>query len=120
MSDVVQLHNGKNFPLYKIEEAVYQSKADVMSCTVVRIEGEKGSYVVVHVEPQPRAIVSKEDFLAQVALSLRPVLPRELYDTLFIRYRDNVESFPIAPSGKRDIKALADEGTTFAIHYCNI
>lgn len=120
MSDVVQLHNGKNFPLYKIEEAVYQSKADVMSCTVVRIEGEKGSYVVVHVEPQPRAIVSKEDFLAQVALSLRPVLPGELYDALFIRYRDNVESFPIAPSGKRDIKALADEGITFAILYCNI
>lgn len=120
MSDVVQLRSGEKFPLYKIEEATYHSKSNVMSCTVVRMEGEKGSYVVIHVEPQPTAIASKEDFLAQVALSLRPVLPEEMYDMLFIRYRDNVESFPIAPSGKRDIKALIDEGTAYAIPYDNI
>lgn len=120
MSDVVQLRSGEKFPLYKIEEATYYSKSNVMSCTVVRMEGEKGSYVVVHVEPQPTAIISKEDFLAQVALSLRSALPEELYDMLFIRYRNNVESFPIAPSGKRDIKALVDEGTTYAIPYGSI
>lgn len=120
MSDVVQLRSGEKFPLYKIEEATYHSKSNIMSCTVVHIEGEKGSYVVVHVEPQPAAIASKEDFLAQIALSLRPVLPEEMYDMLFIRYRDNVESFPIAPSGKRDIKALIDEGTAYAIPYDNI
>ena len=116
-SDVIQLCTGEKFPLYKIEEAVYHSKAKVMSCTAVCVRLDNVSYVVVHVEPQPTVVVSKEKFLHQIALSLKSVLPIELRNVLFIRYRDNVESFPIAPSGKRDISSLIQEGINHAIKY---
>ena len=113
MSDIVQLSGGEKFPLYKIEEAVYQRKTDVMSCTVVCVKND----VVVHVEPQPTVTITKEEFLRHVASSIKPILPKALHNTLFIRYRDNVESFPIAPSGQRDIQSLTNEGATCAAPY---
>lgn len=119
-SDVIPPRDGKKFPLYKIEEAVTQDTANVMSCTVVRVEYEYGFYVVVHVEQQPTAVILREEFIYKVALSIRPVLPGELYGALFIRYRDNIESFPIAPSGKRDAACLIDEGIVNAQKNCNI
>lgn len=84
-----------------------------MSCTVVCVKND----VVVHVEPQPTVTITKEEFLRHVASSIKPILPKALHNTLFIRYRDNVESFPIAPSGKRDIQSLTNEGATCAAPY---
>lgn len=62
MSDVVRLRSGEKFTLYKIEEAVYQGKTDVMSCTVVHTGENDGGCVVVHVDPQPISTVPKEGF----------------------------------------------------------
>lgn len=116
-SDVIQLCTGEKFPLYKIEEAVFHGKAKVMSCTAVCVKEQNVSYVVVHVEPQPTVEVSKKKFIHQVAGSINSILPLELRTVLFIRYRDNVESFPIAPSGKRDILSLIREGISNAQMY---
>ncbi len=46
---------------------------------------------------------------------IRHILPKELFDTVYVRFRDNRESFPIAPSGKRDIRALIEEGMKNAV-----
>lgn len=120
MCDVTQLDDGEEFPLYKIEEAVYKGKTDTMSCAVVCVKDGDKFGIVVHVEPQPTAGTLKEQFLCQVASSIKPILPKELREILFIRYRNNNESFPIAPSGKRDITALISEGTICAVPYNNI
>lgn len=119
-SDVIKLSNGEKFSLYKIDEAIFRGSAKIMSCATVWQEYEDRVKVIVHVEPLPTVEISKEKFIYQIALSIKSILPKELYDAIFIRYRDNIESFPVAPSGKRDIKSLREEGITYAIPYNNI
>ena len=39
-------------------------------------------------------------------------LPKDVIDRLYLRIRSNKESFPLAPSGKRNYQELISEGIT--------
>ena len=53
-----------------------------------------------------------EKILKSCAERLQNKIPDEVLDQLFFRVRSFEESFPAAPSGKRDTKKLIAEGIT--------
>lgn len=114
VTDNINLSNGSIYPFYKIEELL-DNIDSVMSCTVVRIED---NIVVIHIEPQPVETVDCKLLLHRIENEIKRNCPKEIVRNLYIRIRNNQESFPIAPSGKRDKKALIDEGIEWALKIC--
>lgn len=110
MVDKICMNGGEEYPFYKIEEALEVIKV-LLSCTVVT----QGQNIIVHIESRPDMRVDKDEFVGEVAKRIKTICPEEIIDKIYIRYRDNVESFPVAPSGKRDRKKLIDEGVKCAV-----
>ena len=82
-----------------------------MSTTAVRVNDDKmGESIVIHVEFSPVMISGFAKALDSINARLKKEFPKELLDKMYIRVHSNVESFPIAPSGKRNRGALIDEG----------
>lgn len=103
--------NGRTIPLFEIEDVVLKDTKNVMSTTVVRVNDAKmGDVIIVHVEFSPVMISSFTRALDSINARLKKAFPKELVDKMYIRLHSNVESFPIAPSGKRNRGALIDEG----------
>lgn len=113
-TDNIMLSNGNKYPFYKIEELLGNIDS-VMSCTVVQIDN---NVVVVHIEPQPGETVDHKILLSQIKEEIGGNCPKEIVEDLYIRIRNNQESFPIAPSGKRDKRALINEGIEQAWKIC--
>lgn len=110
LCDKICMSGGEEFPFYKIEEALEGIKK-LLSCTVVA----QGQNIIVHIESRPDMRVDKDEFVGEVVEKIKSICPQEVIDKIYIRYRDNAESFPVAPSGKRDRKKLIDEGIKCAV-----
>ncbi len=103
--------NGRTIPLFEIEDVVLKDTKNVMSTTAVRVNDDKmGESIVIHVEFSPVMISGFAKALDSINARLKKEFPKELLDKMYIRVHSNVESFPIAPSGKRNRGALIDEG----------
>lgn len=103
--------NGRTIPLFEIEDVVLKDTKNVMSTTAVRVNDAKmGDVIIVHVEFSPVMINSSLRALDGINARLKKAFPKELVDKMYIRLHSNVESFPIASSGKRNRGALIDEG----------
>ena len=107
MTDNIFLSNGEKFPLYKIEDVVLKDTKNVMSCTVVDINNHD---LVCHIELQPLTKTNKKKIYKSIADRMIKYLPIEVLDITYIKIRNNEDSFPIDPSGKRSISMLKDEG----------
>lgn len=106
MNDTFELTNGVKYPLYYIEDCILKDTKNVMSCTVVKVD----NVYVCHIELQPIR-QKKDDFiLKSIFERLVAFIPCEILDYLYIRIRNNEESFPLDPSGKRSISALRLQG----------
>ena len=81
-----------------------------------------GLDIVIHIEPQPTKNFGKNRVLDSVAMRLYDMIPVELLNSIYLRYRTNEEAFPFTHSGKRDAHALANEGleNTIKINECLI
>lgn len=110
LCDKICMSGGEEFPFYKIEEALEEIKK-LLSCTVVA----QGQNIIVHIESRPDMRVDKDEFVGEAVKKIKSICPQEVIDKIYIRYRDNAESFPVAPSGKRDRKKLIDEGIKCAV-----
>ena len=103
--------NGRTIHLFEIEDVVLKDTKNVMSTTAVKVyDATMGEAIVIHVEFSPIMISSFARALDSLNVRLKKAFPKELVDKMFIRLHSNVESFPIAPSGKRDRGALIAEG----------
>ena len=95
-----------NIPYYLIEDIV-DVDSDILSSCLVKV----GDSYVCHIEKQPLVDDSKLDTIIEKCINrLTNGLPKEITERLYIRVRSNLESFPVAPSGKRDYQALINEG----------
>lgn len=118
MRDHVLLGSGEEFPLFVIEDAVNMDSKHILACTAVKIEHkDRLDDIVVHFEPQPHSNITTDALIKEVIERLEYFVPEELKDNIYLRYRNNLESFPAAPSGKRDIAGLINEGTLNTINY---
>lgn len=99
----IYLSNGEKIPYYFIEDTILHDVKNIMSSTVVKTND---NHYVCHIELQPETKVLKEEIIDSLMMRLYDRFPSELLKNLYINIRT---SFPVAPSGKRDISSLVLE-----------
>ncbi len=114
LADIAAIGTHYEIPLHEFEDVVL-NEASVMSCSAIMVENDE--VVVLHIEQNPLIAVSSECLLSAIASRLNVRFVDDVCDQLFYRVRSLEESFPVAPSGKRDIKALKEEGTRYAVRH---
>lgn len=104
--------DGIKIPEYVITDIIMKDTKNIMSCSLVKISNNDDAYYVCHLEFQPNTQISKRNILDSCAKRLANEIPKDIVDKLYFRVRSFEESFPTAPSGKRDTGALISEGIT--------
>ncbi len=100
-------------PLYEIDELVRKDTKNILTANTVEIIDDViGKNYVIHVELSPLSLKSKHEVLRGIVYRIARIYPEHILEKLYIRVRSYGESFPVAPSGKRDLNALKEEGYT--------
>lgn len=107
LGDFITLSNNKIIPFYSIEDVILKDTKNVMSCSVVN---DCFNNIICHIELQPFRKKSDKHIYNGIISRLKDNFDDELINKLFIRIRDNKESFPLDPSGKRSISTLKKIG----------
>lgn len=107
MNSYLTLSDGSKVPYYLIEDSVLKDTKNVMSCSTVNDEENN---LICHIEFQPHKKKSEETARKSVIERIDSDFNDEVKDKLYIRFRDNKESFPLDPSGKRSISTLKKVG----------
>lgn len=111
LNNNVLLDDGEVIPVYEICDAVLDDTKNIMTGSLVKINDEYiGEAYVMHIILQPGA--NKDRALASLSKRLEAKFSPSLLDKLYIRIRSIEEGFPVAPSGKRDVHPLIEEGYT--------
>ncbi len=111
LNNNVLLDDGEVIPVYEISDAVLDDTKNIMTGSLVKINDEYiGEAYVMHIILQPGA--NKDRALASLSKRLEAKFSPSLLDKLYIRIRSIEEGFPVAPSGKRDVHPLIEEGYT--------
>lgn len=110
-SSNILTQDGSSTPIYKIEDAIQKDTKQILSAVLVKVNDNNENYYVCHIETQPHLKTSNEELLKECAERLKDINP-EILDKLFFRVRTLEESFPLAPSGKRDVAFLINEGVS--------
>jgi long-chain acyl-CoA synthetase len=103
MGSYETLSDGNKLPHYYIEDVVLVDTKNVMSCSTIKSEDD---HLICHIELQPFRQKSEIESLKGIIGRIDSKIPDEIKEKLFIRVRDNSESFPLDPSGKRSISTL--------------
>ncbi len=107
MNSYLTLSDGSKVPYYLIEDSVLKDTKNVMSCSTVNDEENN---LICHIEFQPHKKKSEDAARKGVIERIDSDFNDEVKDKLYIRFRDNKESFPLDPSGKRSISTLKKVG----------
>lgn len=107
MNSYLTLSDGSKVPYYLIEDSVLKDTKNVMSCSTVNDEENN---LICHIEFQPHKKKSEDAARKSVIERIDYDFNDEVKDKLYIRFRDNKESFPLDPSGKRSISTLKKVG----------
>ena len=90
-----------------IEDTILKDTKNIMSCSVVN---EKNGNLICHVEFQPFKKTSDKSIIKSIISRIENEYSDEIKNKLFFRLRDNIESFPLDPSGKRRLSTLRRVG----------
>lgn len=107
MNSYLTLSDGSKVPYYLIEDSVLKDTKNVMSCSTVNDEENN---LICHIEFQPHKNKSEDAARKSVIERIDSDFNDEVKDKLYIRFRDNKESFPLDPSGKRSTSTLKRVG----------
>lgn len=106
MGNDIYLSNGIKIPYYYIEDEILLDTKNIMSCSVV----SNNDRLICHIEFQPYKQKSDEEIIKAMVNRIDCNFPDEIKDMLYFRIRNNVESFPLDPSGKRSLSTLTRIG----------
>ena len=109
LEDVIEI-NGKMVPKFKIEDNVCKDTKNILSCTLTEPEVNDEKYKVLNIEFQPGKKKSDKKVIASVYERLANEFGDSLTNDIYYRIIDNENSFPLKPSGKRDVIALTEYG----------
>lgn len=112
MGSNIYSSNGQKIPYYLIEDEISKDTKNIMSCSLVKVVENDVYYYVCHIELQPNAKLAEEKVIESAIMRLNKILPQDILNILYLRVRSFEESFPLAPSGKRNTTALIEEGIT--------
>lgn len=100
-----------NIPLYKIEDEVSKDTKNIMSVSAVKVLTEDNQeQIIIHIQFSPIKQKNETKIIEGIRGRLQNTFPQEMLNNIQIRIRSQEESFPIAPSGKRNRQALIEEG----------
>lgn len=110
LNNNILLSDGTSIPCYEVCDAVLSDTKNIMTGSLVKINDEIiGEAYVMHIMFQP-GINGTDKVLKGISKRLASKFPQQLLDKLYIRVRSFEEGFPVAPSGKRDVHPLINEG----------
>ena len=115
LNDNIYLESGEKIPIYAIEDIISKDTKNIMSTAIVKVNENGIEKYVCHIELQPETKYNTDKILESCALRLNKNFPKDILDILYFRVRTFKESFPVAPSGKRDTNPLIIEGLAKAI-----
>lgn len=107
MGNDLLLSDGKQVPYYEIEDSILSDTKNIMSCSVVEVINKN---LVCNIEFQPYKQSSETATINGIINRIDNQFNHEVKDKLFFRFRDNKESFPLDPSGKRSLSTLKNIG----------
>lgn len=100
-----------NIPLYKIEDEVAKDTKNIMSVSAVKaLKEDNQEQIIIHIQFSPIKQNNETKIIEGIRGRLQNTFPQEMLKNIQIRVRSQEESFPIAPSGKRNRQALIEEG----------
>ena len=106
MNSYITLNDGTIIPYYLIEDTILKDTKNIMSCCVVDVCDS----LVCHIEFQPFKQQSFDKIVDSILSRIDMEFSDELKEKLYFRFRDNIESFPIDPSGKKSLSTLKNIG----------
>lgn len=99
-------------PLFRIAEEILKDRKHILSCEVV----EAGGQLVAHVEfLTDLSAAEQAQLLAKAKARCDEAFGKDIPELLW-RVHSSAESFPLTGCGKRNVKALAAEGTLNCIN----
>ena len=107
MNSDLHLANGRKIPYYMIEDCILADTKNVMSCSLVNTIDNN---LICHIELQPYKQKSEEYIVKGIIERLENNFTYDVNNQLYFRLRDNCESFPLDPSGKRSLSTLRKIG----------
>ncbi len=116
MDSFLKLTNGEIIPYYLIEDCILCDTKNVLSCSVIKTNDNN---LICHIELQPYRKKSTRQIIKSITERLKTKFSKEVIDNLFYRIRDNIESFPLDPSGKRSVSTLKRIGIDEKTHMFN-
>lgn len=114
----IELSTGKVIPNFLISDTILESNEDILSCEVVTVKDDKcGDIAVAHIMFNPsfdknHQILRKS--LIDIDNLCREKFSEELYEKLVYRTHYFEDSFKLTKSGKRNIRALEQEGLYYS------
>lgn len=107
MGNFIQMSNGEIIPYYYIEDIILLDTKNIMSCSVI---SDDENNLICHIEMQPYKPKSEETVIKEVLERIDFNIDDEVKNRIYLRFRSNIESFPLDPSGKRSISTLRKIG----------
>lgn len=105
--------DGKYYWSTQLEDVILKDTKNILTCEIVPVFDEDlGNINIIHVEFSPNRISNKWDIVYGIINRLSKYIGAENLNNFYIRVRSNRESFPVAPSGKKDYGSLKQEGYT--------
>lgn len=103
----IKCEDGRSIPLFKVLDAIDKDTKNILTTVVVELDLAGQRKYVCHIEKQPHSKNGDAKVMAMCAGRLKQILPEDVLNNVYFRMRD---SFPLAPSDKRDNNALRAEG----------
>jgi len=106
--------DGRHTPLYVFNDLIRKNK-DVMETYLVQIDTNDGRKYVCHIEKQPNSKISDKELTEKIQKQLELKINKEILENLYFRFHSFEEGFPVAGTGKTDLRALVSEGRSRVI-----
>lgn len=107
------LSSGEIIPMFMIKQKILEDKKNIISCEVVRCSTEENNKAIVAHLILQHSIKDQVHVIEDVRKRLRKWYGNEITDNLYFKVRGEYEGYPLTHSGKRDIRALEEEGIPY-------
>lgn len=95
-------------PPFIIADAILKDTKNILSCEVVKSEDK--NFYIAHIEKQPLSHKNILDIINSTEQRCEKILGKDVTKKILYRIHSNKEAFPLTHSGKRDTRAIENEG----------
>lgn len=109
-NDVIELTNGDNVSFCKIEQRLYEKVPELLSCVI--LQNDNG--IILHLKNRPDMKWDEIKITSKLKSVLSKIGIVQDNKEIYVRFHTS-DYFKLAPSGKRDISVLHEQGIDKAV-----